>query len=337
MNILGIESSCDDTAASVLNETGVLSNIIASQSIHIQFGGIVPELASRAHHRTISQTVKQALSEAKLSIQDIDLIAATQGPGLMGSLLVGLSFAKGLSLAHQIPLVGINHMDAHIFANTIEHNLEFPLIALTVSGGHTQLSKLSDPYSPEIISQTRDDAAGEAFDKIGKLLGLNYPAGPKIDILSREGNPYFHEFPKGLMREGLEFSFSGLKTSVLYYLQSKNDAFIKQNLNNICASVSHAITEVLITKLERAMQTHSIPRAVLAGGVSANSMLREKVAEMAGKNNFTIYKPSLSYCTDNAAMIAATARVMLQKEPSISRQQQLEEGFGIHPYSVQPI
>ena len=336
MNILGIESSCDDTAASVLNETGVLSNIIASQSIHIQYGGVVPELASRAHQRNISQTVEQALSEAQLGIQDIDLIAATQGPGLMGSLLVGLSFAKGVSLAHQIPLVGVNHMDAHIFANTIEHKLEYPLIALTVSGGHTQLSKLSDPYSLEIIGQTRDDAAGEAFDKIGKLLGLNYPAGPKIDVLSREGNPLFHEFPKGLIQKGLDFSFSGLKTSVLYYLQNKKNALITQYLNDICASVSHAITEVLVTKLERAMQAHSIPRAVLAGGVSANTMLREKAAEMAEKNKFTIYKPSFSYCTDNAAMIAATARIMLQNEPSISHMQRLKEGFGIHPYSVQP-
>tara|TARA_B100000575_G_scaffold292743_1_gene301960 strand:- start:981 stop:1994 length:1014 start_codon:yes stop_codon:yes gene_type:complete len=337
LNILGIETSCDDTAASVINESDVLSNIIASQSIHVQYGGVVPELASRAHHHTISQTVEQALSEAQLGIQDIDLIAATQGPGLMGSLLVGLSFAKGISLANQIPLVGVNHMHAHIFANTIEHNLEFPLIALTVSGGHTQLSKLSGPYTPEIIGQTRDDAAGEAFDKIGKLLGLNYPAGPKIDTLSREGNPYFYEFPMGLIQKGLDFSFSGLKTSVLYYLQNKNNAFITQYLNNICASVSHAITEVLVTKLERAMQAHSIPRAVLAGGVSANSMLRKKAAAMAEKNNFTIYKPSFSYCTDNAAMIAATAKVMLQNKSSISHNQRLKEGFGIQPYSVQPV
>lgn len=337
MNILGIESSCDDTAASVLTDAGVLSNVIASQSVHIQFGGVVPELASRAHHRTISQTVEQALSEAQISIQDIDLIAVTQGPGLMGSLLVGLSFAKGLSLAHQIPLVGVNHMDAHIYANTIEHSLEYPLIALTVSGGHTQLTVLSGPDSREIIGQTRDDAAGEAFDKIGKILGLDYPAGPKMDRLSREGNPHFHVFPKGLIREGLDFSFSGLKTSVLYYLQDQDKAFITQHLNDICASVSHAITEVLVAKLERAMQLHCIPRAVLAGGVSANSMLRMKVAAMAEKNNFTILEPALAYCTDNAAMIAATARVMLEHEPIVDREKKLKDGLGIHPYAAQPI
>lgn len=335
MNILGIESSCDDTAASVLTEAGVLSNVIASQSVHIQFGGVVPELASRAHHRTISQTVEQALSEAQLSIQDIDLIAVTQGPGLMGSLLVGLSFAKGLSLAHHIPLVGVNHMDAHIYASTIEHSLEYPFIALTVSGGHTQLTKLSSPHSREIIGQTRDDAAGEAFDKVGKLLGLDYPAGPKMDCLSREGNPHFHVFPKGLIREGLDFSFSGLKTSVLYYLQDKDEAFITQHLNDICASVSHAITEVLVAKLERAMQLHSIPRAVLAGGVSANSMLRIKVAAMAEENDFTIHKPALAYCTDNAAMIAATAKVLLENEPLFDRGNKLKDGLGIHPYAAQ--
>jgi N6-L-threonylcarbamoyladenine synthase len=199
----------------------------------------------------------------------------------MGSLLVGLSFAKGLSLAHQIPIVGVNHMDAHIFANTIENTLEYPLIALTVSGGHTQLTKLNSANELEIIGQTRDDAAGEAFDKIGKLLGLDYPAGPKIDRHSREGNPSFHAFPKGLIHQGLDFSFSGLKTSVLYYLQDQDDAFISDHFNDICASVSHAITEVLVAKLERAMQVYSIPRAVLAGGVSANSMLRQKVAIMA--------------------------------------------------------
>jgi N6-L-threonylcarbamoyladenine synthase len=335
LNILGIESSCDDTAASVLTEAGVLSNVIASQSIHIQFGGVVPELASRAHHQTISQTVEQALTEAQLSIQEMDVIAVTQGPGLMGSLLVGLSFAKGLSLAHQIPIVGVNHMDAHIFANTIEHTLDYPLIALTVSGGHTQLTKLNSSNELEIIGQTRDDAAGEAFDKIGKLLGLDYPAGPKMDLHSREGNSSFHAFPKGLIHQGLDFSFSGLKTSVLYYLQDQDDAFISDHFNDICASVSHAITEVLVAKLERAMQVYSIPRAVLAGGVSANSMLREKVAIMAEENGFIIHQPAVAYCTDNAAMIAATAKVMLENEASMDLEQRLRQGWGIHPYASQ--
>jgi len=276
------------------------------------------------------------LTEAQLDIRDIDVIAVTQGPGLIGSLLVGLSFAKGLSLAHQIPLLGVNHMDAHIFANTIEYTLNYPLIALTVSGGHTQLTKLNSSNELEIIGKTRDDAAGEAFDKIGKLLGLNYPSGPLIDAHSREGNPTFHAFPRGLIHQGLDFSFSGLKTSVLYYLQDQDDAFISNHFNDICASVSHAITEVLVAKLERAMQVYSIPRAVLAGGVSANSMLREKVAIMAKKNGFIIHQPALAYCADNAAMIAATARIMLQNELSIGLEQRLRVGWEIHPYASLP-
>ena len=226
-------------------------------------------------------------------------------------------------------------MDAHIFANTIEHTLDYPLIALTVSGGHTQLTKLNSSNELEIIGQTRDDAAGEAFDKIGKLLGLDYPAGPKMDLHSREGNPSFHAFPKGLIHQGLDFSFSGLKTSVLYYLQDQDDAFISDYFNDICASVSHAITEVLVAKLERAMQVYSIPRAVLAGGVSANSMLREKVAIMAEENGFIIHQPAVAYCTDNAAMIAATAKVMLENEASMDLEQRLRQGWGIHPYASQ--
>lgn len=309
MNILGIESSCDDTSAAVLADGKVLSNIIASQSIHIKFGGVVPELASRAHQKTISQTVQQALDEASLSIADIDLIAVTQGPGLMGSLLVGLCFAKGLSLSKQIPIVGVNHMDAHVYANFIDHKPEFPFLSLTVSGGHTQLVLVKAPFEHELLGKTRDDAAGEAFDKIGKILGLEYPAGPIMDKLSKSGNPHFHKFPQALLKEGLDFSFSGLKTSVLYYTQEKEPAWIQENLNDLCASVSEAITEALVKKLKRAVKQTGVKSIALAGGVSANSMLRAKVEKLAEDLKLSVFIPKISYCTDNAAMIAVTGKL----------------------------
>lgn len=309
MNILAIESSCDDTSAAVLAPTGVLSNVIASQSIHIKFGGVVPELASRAHQTTISQTVAQALDESKLTLDAIDLVAVTQGPGLMGSLLVGLCFAKGLALANHIPLVGVNHMDAHIYANFIDESPSFPFICLTVSGGHTQLVYVKAPFEHEILGSTRDDAAGEAFDKIGKILGLPYPAGPVMDKLSKEGDAKFHKFPQALLKEGLDFSFSGLKTSALYYTQAKEEAWVQEHLNDICASVSEAITEVLIKKLKRAVQQTGVESIAIAGGVSANSMLRAKAKKMADTMNLNLHIPKLSYCTDNAAMIAITGKM----------------------------
>ncbi|SMO77999.1 tRNA (adenosine(37)-N6)-threonylcarbamoyltransferase complex transferase subunit TsaD [Gracilimonas mengyeensis] len=309
MNILAIESSCDDTSAAVLTAEGIQSNIIASQSIHLQFGGVVPELASRAHQKTITQTVQQALEEADVSLDDIEAIAVTQGPGLLGSLLVGICFAKGLALSRNIPLIGVNHMDAHIYANFIDHQPEFPLLALTVSGGHTQLVHVTSPFEHEIIGKTRDDAAGEAFDKIGKLLGLPYPAGPHMDRLAKKGDPQFHKFPQALLHKGLDFSFSGLKTSVLYYLEDKNDEWIQEHLNDICASVSYAIAEVLVKKLKRAAQQTSVKSIVLAGGVSANSMLREKAEGMAAKLGIPLYSPKISYCTDNAAMISITGKL----------------------------
>ncbi len=309
MNILAIESSCDDTSAAVLAPTGVLSNVIASQSIHIKFGGVVPELASRAHQTTISQTVAQALDESKLTLDAIDLVAVTQGPGLMGSLLVGLCFAKGLALANHIPLVGVNHMDAHIYANFIDESPSFPFICLTVSGGHTQLVHVTAPFEHEILGSTRDDAAGEAFDKIGKILGLPYPAGPVMDKLSKEGDAKFHKFPQALLKEGLDFSFSGLKTSALYYTQAKEEAWVQEHLNDICASVSEAITEVLIKKLKRAVQQTGVESIAIAGGVSANSMLRAKAKKMADTMSLNLHIPKLSYCTDNAAMIAITGKM----------------------------
>jgi len=309
MNILAIESSCDDTSAAVLTDEGVKSNIIASQSIHVKFGGVVPELASRAHQKTISQTVEQALEEASVSMEEIDLIAVTQGPGLMGSLLVGLCFAKGVSLSRNIPIVGVNHMDAHIYANFIDETPEFPFVCLTVSGGHTQLVLVKAPFEHEILGQTRDDAAGEAFDKIGKILGLPYPAGPHMDRLSGKGDPGFHKFPQALRNEGLDFSFSGLKTSALYFLQDKSEEWKKNNLNDLSASISEAITGVLIKKLKKAVLQTGVKSIAIAGGVSANSMLRSKAEQLALEMGLTLHIPHITYCTDNAAMIAITGKM----------------------------
>lgn len=306
MNVLGIESSCDETAAAVWSDGEIRSNVIASQAIHEQFGGVVPELASRAHHKTIWRTVKQALDEAATEPDDLDAIAVAQGPGLLGSLLVGLSFAKGLALSYNKPLIGVNHIDAHLYANFIEHEEIYPFTGLIVSGGHTRLVHVSRPFEQEVLGDTRDDAAGEAFDKIGKILGLPYPAGPVMDKLSKSGDPEFHRFPRSMIKKGLDFSFSGLKTSVLYYTQEKGEEFVKANLNDICASVSAAITDVLTAKLNRAVKKQNSEHVMLAGGVSANSMLREKVTVLAEKRGLNLMIPSLQYCTDNAAMIAIT-------------------------------
>lgn len=306
MIVLGIESSCDETAAAVWSDGAILSNIIASQAIHEQFGGVVPELASRAHHKTIWKTVNQALEEAKISLEEIDVIAVAQGPGLMGSLLVGLSFAKGLSISQEKPIIGVNHIDAHMYANFIEHDEMYPFVALIVSGGHTRLVHVQGIFSHKVLGKTRDDAAGEAFDKIGKLLNLDYPAGPVIDKLSKEGDREFHDFPRSMINKGLDFSFSGLKTSVLYYTQEMGEEFVQKHLEDICASVSNAITDVLQAKLKRAVKKTGVKNIMVAGGVSANSMLREKVGIMAQKMDLNLMIPSIQFCTDNAAMIAIT-------------------------------
>lgn len=313
MNILGIESSCDETAAAVYTAEGLKSNVIASQTIHERYGGVVPELASRAHHKTIWFMVEQALDDAGITLPAIDAIAVTQGPGLMGSLLVGLCFAKGLAISGGIKLIGVNHMDAHIYANFIDNRPQYPLVALTVSGGHTQLIHVTAPFKHKILGQTRDDAAGEAFDKTGKILGLPYPAGPIIDKKSKLGDPRFHDFPQALPDQGFEFSFSGLKTSVLYYVEGKEKKFLKKHLNNICASISHAITEVLVKKLERAVEHTGVETVLLAGGVSANSMLREKAEKLARRKSLHLYIPKMEYCTDNAAMIAITGYKMAER------------------------
>ena len=315
MIILGIESSCDETAASIYNSSsGILSNVIASQSIHTKFGGVVPELASRAHHKTIHSTVQQALDEADMPPDEVDAIAVTQGPGLLGSLLVGLCFAKGLAISAGKPLVGVNHIDAHMYANFIDHQPEYPFLSLIVSGGHTQLVYVKEPFHHQILGKTRDDAAGEAFDKTGKILGLPYPAGPEMDQLAKKGDPGFYDFPRGMINKGFEFSFSGLKTSVLYYVQERGDEFVKENLNDICASISAAITDVLVAKLKRAAKKTGVKSILIAGGVSANSMLREKTEKMAKSMNLELYIPHLEYCTDNAAMIAMTGYLKADRD-----------------------
>jgi len=311
MTILGIESSCDETSAAVYSEKGLLSNVVATQAIHKKYGGVVPEFASRAHEQSIWPTVQQALDEAGTSRSVLDAVAVANGPGLMGALLVGLSFAKGFALSNRLPVIGVNHMEAHVYANFIENKPEFPFLCLTVSGGHTQLEFVSEPFQHHILGKTRDDAAGEAFDKIGKIYGLPYPAGPVMDKLSAGGDVNFHRFPRALMNEGFDFSFSGLKTSALYHLESvgdsgKRETYLKENLSHLCASVSDAITDVLIHKTQMALSETGAKTLLLAGGVSANSMLREKSEKLAEKLGIKLFIPRISFCTDNAAMIAVT-------------------------------
>lgn len=325
MNILGIESSCDETAAAVFAGGRMLSNIIASQTVHEQFGGIVPELASRAHNKTIWSTVRQSLDDAGMVMDQIDAIAVAQGPGLMGSLLVGLGFAKGLSISWNKPLIGVNHIDAHMYANFIEHEEIYPFLALIVSGGHTRLVYVKEPFDHDVLGKTRDDAAGEAFDKIGKMLSLPYPGGPQIDKLAQNGNPDFVDFPRGMIKKGLDFSFSGLKTSVLYYLKEKDREFTESNMNHICASVSAAISDVLVVKMRRAVREKSVNHIMLAGGVSANSMLREKMQKMAAREGVSLMIPEMEYCTDNAAMIAITGRMKARLK--------LFDGPGLKPFA----
>jgi N6-L-threonylcarbamoyladenine synthase len=308
MTILGIESSCDETAAAVCSDGVVLSNVVATQDVHVQYGGVVPELASRAHMENILPVVDRALTQAGITLQQIDGIAFTQAPGLIGALLVGGSFAKSLALALHKPLIGVHHMQAHVLANLIEHpNLAFPFLCLTVSGGHTQIVLALSATHQEILGQTRDDAAGEAFDKSAKLLGLPYPGGPLIDQYAAQGTPVF-DFPEPQI-PGLDFSFSGLKTSVLYFLQEKkkqDPQFVQNNLANICASVQQRIISILLRKLKKAAHQTGITTVCLAGGVSANRGLRKALKELGDTEGWTTIIPAFEYCTDNAAMIAIT-------------------------------
>lgn len=307
--LLAIESSCDETSAAVYDGTRILSNVVATQAIHARFGGVVPELASRAHDTAIWSTVLQALEEAGITIEQIDAVAVTQGPGLVGALLVGAGFAKGLALSRQVPLIGVNHLEAHTYAAFIEHTPQFPFLSLVVSGGHTRLERVRNWFDHELLGQSRDDAAGEAFDKIGKMLGLAYPAGREMDALARTGNPKYHRFPLALMDEPYEFSFSGLKTSALYHAQELEKQGIPiegQRLADICASVTDAIVNVLAIKTERALLATGALSLVVAGGVSANSQLRTRMGELSRKLDIQLCIPAPAYCTDNAAMIAIT-------------------------------
>lgn len=312
--ILGIESSCDDTSASILSGGKIQSNVVFSQKIHEEFGGVVPEWASRKHQQNILPTVQAALHQAKLDIADIDAIACTQGPGLMGSLLVGHTFVKGLSLALDIPYVNVDHLDAHVMAHYIGENIpSFPFLCLLVSGGHTQLVLVKEGYRMEILGKTLDDAAGEAFDKAGKMLGLDYPSGPIIDQHAQSGNPQAFEFsiPKV---DGLNFSFSGLKTSILYFLQRevrKNPRFIQENLSDLCASIQHVIVSYLGQQLSKAIVKTGVKQIGIAGGVAANSHLRNTIHQIAQTHQIKAFIPNFEYCTDNAAMIAYVGGIKL--------------------------
>lgn len=334
--ILAIESSCDETAASICVDGKIVSNVIATQAIHEQYGGVVPELASRAHILNIVPVVQQAIDEwvlnseklastnntieytdegliqtkslipKSLGLNNLDAIAFTQSPGLMGSLLVGCQFAKSLALALNKPLIAVDHMDAHVFANLIaDPKPSFPFLCLTVSGGHTQIVVAHSPNYLEILGQTIDDAAGEAFDKIAKLLGLPYPGGPLIDVNAKHGNPMAFKFAEPQI-PNLNFSFSGLKTSVLYFLQKQNQEFIKNNLTDLCASIQHTICNILIKKMTKAITQTGIKEICLAGGVSANSSLRKDFENLGIQMDCKTYIPKFEYCTDNAAMIAIT-------------------------------
>ncbi len=307
--ILAIESSCDDTAAAVLQNDKVLSNVVANQLIHAQYGGVVPELASRAHQQNIVPVIDAALKKANIKKEQLSAIAFTQGPGLMGSLLVGSSFAKSMALALQIPLIAVNHMQAHILAHFIdEEGFEkptFPFLALTISGGHTQIVKVQDYFDMEIIGETTDDAVGEAFDKSAKILGFPYPGGPFIDKYAQSGNPKAYSFTKPKV-PGLDFSFSGLKTAILYFIQKNvavNPDFIADNKSDICAAIQHTIIEILMDKLKLAVSQTGITQISLGGGVSANSGIRKALTEAQDDYGWKTYIPKFEYTTDNAAMI----------------------------------
>jgi N6-L-threonylcarbamoyladenine synthase len=307
--ILGIESSCDETSASVCHNGKILSNIIAAQAIHTQYGGVVPELASRAHMQNIVPVVDQAMIDAGISLDQLDAIAFTSSPGLIGALLVGTGFAKSLALSLDISLIAVHHMQAHVLSNLIaDPQPEFPFLCLTVSGGHTQIVLCKDALNMEILGETLDDAAGEAFDKTAKLLGLPYPGGPLIDRYAQEGDPKKFHFPEPQI-EGLNFSFSGVKTSILYFLQKQLKAdpdFISKHLPDICASAQYCIVNILLHKLKKASLQTGIKTICLAGGVSANKGLRNAMQEMAEKYQWKLFIPEMEYCTDNAAMIAIT-------------------------------
>jgi N6-L-threonylcarbamoyladenine synthase len=309
INILAIESSCDDTSAAIISDGKVLSNVVSSQDKHALWGGVVPEVASREHLRLIMPVVRKALDDAQISLREVNAVAITRAPGLLGSLHVGVSFAKSVSLAMDLPIIDVNHMDAHIMANFIDDpKPSFPFLCLTVSGGHTQISIVRDYLNVEIIGSTIDDAAGEAFDKTGKILGLDYPSGPIMDRMAQQGQAIFTFTEPNI--PNLDFSFSGLKTAILYFLKKemdKNPQFIQQNIYDLCASVQQRIVSILMNKLSKAVDQYDIREVALAGGVAANSALRKAMADKRDTDGWNIYIPKISYCTDNAAMIGQQA------------------------------
>lgn len=316
-NILAIESSCDETSAAVISNGQIRSNIVATQVIHQKYGGVVPELASRAHQQHILPVVEKALEDAKISKKDLNAIAFTRGPGLLGALLVGASFAKALALGLDIPLIEVHHMQAHVLAHFIEEpRPSFPFLCLTVSGGHTQIVLIRSVLDMEIIGETQDDAVGEAFDKTAKLLALPYPGGPLVDKYAQLGDPLAFPFPMSEM-PALNYSFSGIKTSILYFLQEKvkhNPDFVIENLNDICASVQYTLIKMLLQKLRKAAKQTGISEIAIAGGVSANSGLRKALHELGAKEGWKVYIPRFEYCTDNAAMIAMAAHFKFENK-----------------------
>jgi N6-L-threonylcarbamoyladenine synthase len=320
--ILGIESSCDETSASICIDGEIKSNIIASQAIHAKYGGVVPELASRAHQQNIIPTVDQAIASAKIRKNDVDAVAFTRGPGLLGALLVGTSFAKSFALALDIPLIEVNHMQAHILAHFIDNpKPNFPFLCLTVSGGHTQIVLVKDYFEMDLIGETLDDAAGEAFDKTAKILNLPYPGGPLIDKHAKDGDPNAFKLPEPQIPE-LNFSFSGLKTAILYLVQDeikKNPNFLDERMDDLCASVQSRIVSILLNKLKKAAKQTGVKDIAIAGGVSANSGLRNGLLEMGQKYNWNVFIPKFEYCTDNAAMIAIAGYQKFLKQDFIGQ------------------
>ena len=315
--ILAIETSCDDTSAAIAIDGIVKSNIIISQGIHSKHGGVVPEISSREHLKNIILVVKEALRSAKIQKNDLNAISFTVGPGLLGSLLVGCSFAKSLSFALNIPLIGVDHMKAHVLSNFIDEPIpNFPFICLTVSGGHTQLVLVKDFLNMDIIGETLDDAVGEAFDKSAKILGVEYPGGPIIDKISKNGDPLKYKFSKPRISD-LNFSFSGIKTSILYFVKSemeKDPMFVEKNLNDIAASIQYSLVEILKEKLIKAANKYKISNIAIAGGVSANSLLRKEIDKLKSIYNWKTFIPKIEYCTDNAAMIAIAAHYYIKEK-----------------------
>ena len=308
--ILAIESSCDETSAAVIDNGKILNNVVASQAIHQKYGGVVPELASRAHLQHIVPVISEALTTANVQQAQLNAIAFTRGPGLQGALLVGVSFAKGMALGLNIPLIEVNHMQAHVLAHFIDDpKPSFPFLCLTVSGGHTQIVLVEDYLDMSVIGETQDDAVGEAFDKAAKLMGLPYPGGPLIDTYAKLGNPLAFSFSETVM-PNLDFSFSGIKTAFMYFLRDqklKDPSFIENNLNDLCASLQHHLVNMLLKRLEKASNQTGIKQIAIAGGVSANSGLRAQLVKISNRLNWKVFIPDFQYCTDNAAMIAMAA------------------------------